>query len=217
MCVAELADLYTGVCGQGSDVYVGLGRGWSGYRLFIRDLVVDALKGGRRGRGAAKLTAQRLRVRRVGLAGGGLLRGLRLASSAHSGQALQAADWLLRHQTGDGAWTVPVPRQLTPRLSLAAHWSSAMAQGQAMSLLTRAYRATGDGRYLRAARRAAGPFSRLSADRGVRTVFQVSRSARGRDVGTAVYHMSEYAFNQGARAGATRSYTFCPEPEPEPL
>ncbi|XP_037090364.1 D-glucuronyl C5-epimerase B-like [Pollicipes pollicipes] len=47
-----------------------------------------------------------------------------------------------------------------------------MAQGQAMSLLTRAYRVTGDRRYLDAARRAAGPFSVDSRDGGVRTLFQ---------------------------------------------
>ncbi|XP_043190302.1 D-glucuronyl C5-epimerase B-like isoform X3 [Amphibalanus amphitrite] len=161
------------IAAQGSDVFVGLGSSWSGYKLFIRDLTVDALKGlGGRGRNAPKLTAQRLRVVRLGVSGGGRLRQLRLASSAHAGQTVQAADWLLRHQTAAGAWTVPVERRLNNHMVLAPDWSSAMAQGQAMSLLTRVYRATGDRRYLDAARRAAAPFNKDSADGGVRTMFQ---------------------------------------------
>ncbi|KAF0301960.1 D-glucuronyl C5-epimerase B [Amphibalanus amphitrite] len=161
------------IAAQGSDVFVGLGSSWSGYKLFIRDLTVDALKGlGGRGRNAPKLTAQRLRVVRLGVSGGGRLRQLRLASSAHAGQTVQAADWLLRHQTAAGAWTVPVERRLNNHMVLAPDWSSAMAQGQAMSLLTRVYRATGDRRYLDAARRATAPFNKDSADGGVRTMFQ---------------------------------------------
>ena len=159
-------------------MFVGLGSSWSGYKLFIRDLTVDALKGlGGRGRGLPKLTAQRLRLHRVGVSGAGRLHQLRLASSAHSGQTLQAADWLLRHQTPAGSWTVPVQRRLNSRMTLSPHWSSAMAQGQAMSLLTRAYRVTGHRRYLDAARRATAPFSVDSADGGVRTLFQVSQPA----------------------------------------
>jgi heparosan-N-sulfate-glucuronate 5-epimerase len=84
----------------------------------------------------------------------------------HLTAALTAADWLLRHQRPDGAWAygfdfvsagVPAP----------APWISAMAQGQAISLLVRAHSATGDVRYLNAALLALGPFQRPVGQGGV--------------------------------------------------
>jgi hypothetical protein len=80
--------------------------------------------------------------------------------------ALTAAEWFVRHQRPDGAWAygfdyvsagVPVP----------APWISAMAQGQAISLLVRAHSATGDVRYLNAAFLALGPFQRPVGQAGV--------------------------------------------------
>jgi len=157
-----------------TDVYVGLGRHWDGYKHFIRDLSVDAYKGlTSRGRGSGqKITPQRMRVQAVHVAGSGRLRQLSLASSDHMGQFLQAADWLLASQTASGAWTIPVERRLNDRMVLKPNWCSAMGQGQAMSLLTRAFRVTGDRRYLEAARRATNAFTVASKDGGVRTLFQ---------------------------------------------
>jgi len=73
-----------------------------------------------------------------------------------------------RYQDGRGGWPVPVERRLLDgRLRLGAGWYSAMSQGQAMSVLTRAFWTTGDRRYLDAARRATAPFAVRSADGGV--------------------------------------------------
>lgn len=51
---------------------------------------------------------------------------------------------------------------------LAVPWVAAQAQGNALSLLVRVWRATRDGRYGAAARRAVGPFERPVGRRGVR-------------------------------------------------
>jgi|GEM_PF-4893588 len=58
-----------------------------------------------------------------------------------------AADWLVEAQTDEGAW-----RHDFPHRDLQPGWISAMAQGQAASLLTRVYQHTAEEAYLRSAR-----------------------------------------------------------------
>jgi len=68
--------------------------------------------------------------------------------------ATAAALWLTRHQRFDGAW--PYEFSFAPAgmdAPLPAGWASAMAQGQAMSLLTRVARRTSSRAMARAARR----------------------------------------------------------------
>lgn len=61
---------------------------------------------------------------------------------------VDAAEWLRDNQAGDGSWPHDFPhRDLEPG------WISAMAQGQATSLLLRAYQETGDATLLDSARR----------------------------------------------------------------
>lgn len=62
-------------------------------------------------------------------------------------KTLACADWALSHQQPNGAWR-------TFDYENAEYPYSAMAQGEAISLLLRAHKATGDARYLHAARRA---------------------------------------------------------------
>lgn len=76
----------------------------------------------------------------------------------------RAANWLLANQGRDGRWpyrfTYTVAKMGTsPGVTLAPPWSSAMAQGQGMSLLVRTWRMTGNRRYLTAARRAVKPLA----------------------------------------------------------
>lgn len=78
--------------------------------------------------------------------------------------ARSAADLLLKHQADDGGW-----RQLDPyphTYVLHPPWVSAMAQGEAASLLVRVHRETGEGRCAEAAVRALDPMRRLSAEGG---------------------------------------------------
>jgi heparosan-N-sulfate-glucuronate 5-epimerase len=80
--------------------------------------------------------------------------------------ALRAADWLLAHQDTAGAWeyTFDFPLVAFP---MRAPWISALAQGQAISLLVRAHHATGRQAYLDAALAALGPFAHTVHDGGV--------------------------------------------------
>lgn len=82
---------------------------------------------------------------------------------------IKAADWLVEHQNEEGAWTVPVKREiLAKKLSLKAGWSSAMAQGHGLSVLVRAYHSTQDEVYLNAAIKALGPYQKMAKEGGVR-------------------------------------------------
>jgi heparosan-N-sulfate-glucuronate 5-epimerase len=80
--------------------------------------------------------------------------------------AITAADWFVAHQRADGAWVYDFDFN-GAGVRLRAPWISAMAQGQAMSLLVRAYSVTSDARYLDAAKRALVPFETSVEDGGV--------------------------------------------------
>ncbi|KAM7536465.1 hypothetical protein Aperf_G00000083246 [Anoplocephala perfoliata] len=88
---------------------------------------------------------------------------------------LSAAEWLLANQWQDGSWRVEARRVFTQEIFLKPGWCSAMGQGQAISLLVRVARLTNEPRFLAAASRALGPFSRPidsdSSNCGVRANF----------------------------------------------
>ena len=109
------------------------------------------------------------RVLSVQLRGDGCFDNLTLSSVApHMRMFVRSANWFVRHQDERGGWSVPVERRLADgRLRLAPGWYSAMAQGQAMSVLTRAYTVTGDRKYLDSALRATAVFDVASTDGGV--------------------------------------------------
>lgn len=82
---------------------------------------------------------------------------------------LRQADWLVRSQDASGAWTFGFSYYAPgTSLLLSKGWRSGLAQGQAMSLLVRAYAQTDKPRYLRAARRALRPMRTPVVRGGVR-------------------------------------------------
>jgi hypothetical protein len=81
--------------------------------------------------------------------------------------ALLAARWLVRRQRPDGGWRYAFPFTVRGFPPLRRGWISAMAQGQAMSLLWRAHRLSSRRAFRRAAVRAVRPFRRSVADGGV--------------------------------------------------
>jgi hypothetical protein len=91
--------------------------------------------------------------------------------SVYRSDALLAADWLVRHQGRDGGWRYRFPFTVPGFGPLPAGWISAMAQGQAMSLLWRAYRLRPRPAYRRAAVRALRPFLRSVRAGGVTADF----------------------------------------------
>jgi len=82
---------------------------------------------------------------------------------------LHIADWLVRSQAG-GRWFYDFDFVLHG-LALRKHWPSAMAQGQAMSVLSRAYRLTRKNIYRSAALHALRPFRINVRDGGVKRCF----------------------------------------------
>jgi len=82
--------------------------------------------------------------------------------------ALRVSDFLVSTQRAGGVWTYGFDYASPGTdMALTAPWSSALAQGQGISLLRRAYAHTGRTRYLRAARRALAPLGRAVADGGL--------------------------------------------------
>jgi heparosan-N-sulfate-glucuronate 5-epimerase len=78
------------------------------------------------------------------------------------------ANWLVRNQDSSGRWLFRFGLALPAvRTRVNAPWVSAMAQGLAMSLLTRAHLLTGDPVYLAVAERALAPFARDTRRGGV--------------------------------------------------
>lgn len=161
----------THVTADDHDIYYGIGTGHSWMRI-NRDLGIDLVKGLSLGQHRTVTRPRNLRVHSIVLRGHGLLDNLTLASSAHEAHFYAAADWLVRRQEESGGWPIQAIRRLSSgMLELEPGWYSAMAQGQAMSVLTRAYATTGQQHYLDTALRAVGPFKVRAESRGVATTF----------------------------------------------
>lgn len=100
------------------------------------------------------------------------IRNLSLKTVDHAYFAKAAADWLLANQNTLGGWDIKVKRKLSGgSLVLNEGWHSAMAQGHALSLLTRVYHQTGKKDYLEAAKKAIKLFDIESFEKGVKATF----------------------------------------------
>lgn len=155
------------------EVTYGIGpRGtWSSVS---RDLVTDLRKGvGLSNTKVVKATKiMPRRVVQLVLRGSGFISNITVSSTAHMAAFFAASDWLLHNQDEHGGWPIKVTRKLGEGFkSLEPGWYSAMAQGQAMSTLVRAYLVTHNPAYLGAAIRATTPFKRTSEQRGVKAAF----------------------------------------------
>lgn len=91
-----------------------------------------------------KLIRSKWRMVNMTLKGSGLFDNLTLSTSDHTSMFYSSADWLVRHQDDNGGWPIQVRRKMASGLiDLAPGWYSAMGQGQAMSLLMRAFNRSG--------------------------------------------------------------------------
>ncbi|XP_041325166.1 D-glucuronyl C5-epimerase [Pyrgilauda ruficollis] len=155
------------------DIFYGIGaRGsWS---TLTRDLLTDLRKGvGLSNTKAVKQTKiMPKRVLRLVAKGRGFLDNVTISATAHMAAFFAASRWLLRNQDERGGWPIMVTRKLGEGFkSLDPGWYSAMAQGQAMSTLVRAYQLTKEPAFLGAALRATAPFKLPAEQRGVKAVF----------------------------------------------
>ncbi|QQP48837.1 Uncharacterized protein FKW44_009276, partial [Caligus rogercresseyi] len=119
---------------------------------FTRNIHNDLLKGG-------VITQSKLKralpfIERIKFSGVGCLSNLTLSNEEHYQMFLSAADWFLRNQDRNGAGMV-----------------FGMAQGHALSVLSRAYVSSGDPKYLEAASKALPLFSLPSSKGGFKAVF----------------------------------------------
>ncbi|VDK85514.1 unnamed protein product [Litomosoides sigmodontis] len=141
------------------------------WRWICRDLLVDA------GRALVSTSNKKeitllhpgdIVLDSITFRGRSVIRDFKQRSSAHLEHFLIAADWLASNQDELGGWSVPVERSMADkRLILPAGWHSAMAQGHALSVLTRAYIVTNDEKYLQVAKRALYLFKAEAAKGGV--------------------------------------------------
>jgi len=90
-------------------------------------------------------------------------------SAQRRNRFLTASDWLCAHlgRNSLGSWVWNHHFDWEYRSQLKAPWYSALAQGQGISLLVRAYRETGDTAYLDAAGRAFESFLKPTSEGGV--------------------------------------------------
>ncbi|KFM77791.1 D-glucuronyl C5-epimerase, partial [Stegodyphus mimosarum] len=155
-----------------SDIYYGIGNSVM-WKTLTRDLLIDLSKGLPSMQNRRKISKSRnMQVRSIILSGFGRVDNISLSSSSHMAHFFAAANWLVNRQDENGGWRNMVTRKLSNgMLELAPGWYSAMAQGQAMSVLTRAFRVTGDLHYLEAALRAIKLFNIRSEQKGILTTF----------------------------------------------
>ncbi|NWY11001.1 GLCE epimerase, partial [Aphelocoma coerulescens] len=155
------------------DIFYGVGArtAWS---TLTRDLLTDLRKGvGLSNTKAVKQTKiMPKRLLRLVAKGRGFLDNVTVSATAHMAAFFAASRWLLRNQDERGGWPIMVTRKLGEGFkSLDPGWYSAMAQGQAMSTLVRAYLLTKEPAFLGAALRATAPFKLPAEQRGVKAVF----------------------------------------------
>ncbi|ELT98477.1 hypothetical protein CAPTEDRAFT_225290 [Capitella teleta] len=161
------------ISADGNEVFYGIGDQRSHWQTLSRDLSTDLHKGLALNRGRSKKSRPSLmRVVSLSLSGRGRVDNITVSSNSHLPQFHAAADWLVRHQDSRGGWPIHVERVLANgRLQLPPGWYSGMAQGQAMSLLVRAYSHTRNQGYLNAALRATALFDVASGNGGVLAKF----------------------------------------------
>lgn len=113
---------------------------------------------------------------------------------AYKRRMLAAARGLVRTQR-EGVWEYDFPFTVGGMgETLRPPWISAMAQGLAMSLLTRAYGLTGHRRYLVAARRAVRPFRRSVPRGGVVRMYEGHRWYEEYPTPTPSYVLNGFGF-----------------------
>lgn len=139
----------------------------NGWFKLTRDLIVDLFK--------ANLIVDRKKsnyfVANIKIDGLVYVKNLLLKTLGHEEFALAAGDWLVRNQNDLGGWQINVKRKLSKgALVINEGWHSAMAQGQAISLLTRLFQVTNNSKYLEAAKKALKIFEVESFKNGVKAV-----------------------------------------------
>merc|ERR1719483_407691 len=145
-----------------------------------RDVFVDldkAILAGLKGQGDKKSRKKskkksQMKILRVEFRGHGRLFNITVSNNEHLRLFYHGADWFVNNQDTIGGWPSLVvfnkDRKKYPKAEeVQTGWYGAMCQGQAISVLVRAFLSSGEDQYLAAARRALGPFEISSSEGGV--------------------------------------------------
>ncbi|EDO47868.1 predicted protein, partial [Nematostella vectensis] len=159
-----------------NEIFMGIGT-WKGWRKITRNLDTDLRKGlrlsekspNKKPKNTPKFSVTEIQT--ITLKGSGCIDNITLSRSARLDFFMAAANWFVRNQDKNGGWPITVKRKIMEGVEMAPGWYSAMAQGQAMSLLTRAYYHTNNSVYLEAALKATSLFGVPANKGGVRAMF----------------------------------------------
>jgi len=116
-------------------------------------------------------------IRKLQFIGHGQVTNISLSNSEHLRMFMHGANWFIKNQDPTtGGWPTPIvfnkDRKKYPKAAeIKPGWFGAMCQGQAISVLVRAFISTRDERYLTAAEDAVALFNISSRDGGVKAVF----------------------------------------------
>lgn len=142
------------------------------WKRFTRNLMTDLQNGLNKKTLLAFKAKGPVRIDKLAFSGTGCLTNLTLSDEEHLRMFFSAADWLVKNQDEDkSGWPVSVVfnKDRTKYASAAEiqpGWYSAMAQGHALSVLSRAYGRSRAPKYLKAAERALDLFSLPSESGG---------------------------------------------------
>jgi len=124
-----------------------------------------------------KSSRQKLQITKLQFSGHGQVTNISLSSDEHFRMFLHGADWFVTNQDPEtGGWPTPVifnkdRRKYPGAGEIGRGWYGAMCQGQAISVLVRAWTITRDPRYLTAAEAGSRLFNISSVNGGVKAVF----------------------------------------------
>lgn len=158
---------------RGSNVFYGIGPTFK-WRTITRDLITDLRKGMhyKEKQPKTRRKSRTTKILKIYLQGRGRIDNMTLSSSNHMNQFYDAANWLVRHQDSSGGWPIMVNRLVDSDMEeLKANWYSAMAQGQAISTLVRAYEKTKNIVYLNSAMKGTKLYQIPSTEGGVQARF----------------------------------------------
>lgn len=149
------------------------------WHRLTRDLFTDLKKGLsfiNEKKKLKRLKRNRVKVMKLTLYGSGKVGNVSLSEEEDLRMFIDGADWFVGNQDERGGWPSNVifnqGRKKYPQAEeLHPGWYGAMCQGQAISVLCRAYHVTGDATYLEAAEAALEPFKKRSEEGGVKAVF----------------------------------------------
>nr|CAB3249271.1 D-glucuronyl C5-epimerase [Phallusia mammillata] len=156
-----------------SSVFYGIGPS-TNWRHISRDLVTDIRKGlgmiRRKKNKKIKISIQK--VSKIILRGSGLIDNITLATYDHMAHFKDACNWMVANlDMASGGWKMSISRVLDEFEVIKPGWVSAMAQGQGLSMLSRAYYIYKEEQYLEAMAKALLPFSIPSKEGGCRAKF----------------------------------------------